>query len=115
LYYNWSVDDAILKYKILPQKVFDSSSNDPKAAFDHKILKEEIKNVIATAVVGGQSPSTQWEASRVDRCPEFVLATLVAPFGCSHLALVMPTYFLPVSGKLQEQLRLHLPISWLSK
>ena len=53
-----SVDDAIIKYKTLSEKVFTSNSNDPKATFDHRVLEQEIKNVVATAVPGGQSPLT---------------------------------------------------------
>jgi len=37
--------------------------------------REEIKLVVATAVIGGQSPSTQLKDSRVDRCHTFVVAT----------------------------------------
>jgi hypothetical protein len=70
-----SVDDAILKYKTLSRKVFSSKSNDPKAAFDCKVLEDQIKLVIASAVKGGQSPSTQLKDSRADLCRTFVVAT----------------------------------------
>src|SRR5437762_1801323 len=71
----WSVDDAIFKYKSLSEKVFTSKSNDPKAEFDHKVLEEEIKNVVATAPIGGQSPSIELKDPRIDLCCTFVVAT----------------------------------------
>ena len=49
---------AILKYKTLSKRVFNSASNNPKATFDEKIFEQEIKNIVAAAV-GGQSPSMQ--------------------------------------------------------
>ena len=70
-----SVDDAIIKYKTLSEKVFTSNSNDPKATFDHRVLEQEIKNVVATAVPGGQSPLTQLKDSPTDLCHTFVVAT----------------------------------------
>ena len=69
------MDDAIIKYKILSEKVFTSKSNDPKATFDHTVLEREIKDVVATAVIGGQSPSIQLMDSRTDLCRTFVVAT----------------------------------------
>ena len=69
------MDDAIFKYKTLSEKVFTSKSNDPKATFDHNVLEQEIKNVVATAVIGGQSPSIQLKDSRTDLCRTFVVAT----------------------------------------
>jgi len=44
---------------MLSRRVFSSPPNNPKAAFDENILEEEIKNIVATAVDGGQSPSMQ--------------------------------------------------------
>jgi predicted acylesterase/phospholipase RssA len=69
------VDEAILKYKTLSEKVFTSKSNDPKATFDYRVLEQEIKCVVATAVIGGQSPSMQLKDSRSDLCRTFVVAT----------------------------------------
>ena len=69
------MDDAIFKYKTLSEKVFTSKSNDPKATFDHNVFEREIKNIVATAVTGGQSPSTQLKDSRTDLCHTFVVAT----------------------------------------
>jgi predicted acylesterase/phospholipase RssA len=70
-----SVDDAIFKYKTLSKKVFTSELNDPKAAFDHKVLEQEMKNVVATAPIGGQSPFTELKDPRTDLCRTFVVAT----------------------------------------
>lgn len=69
------MDDAIIKYKNLSENVFTSKSNDPKATFDHMVLEREIKDVVATAVIGGQSPSIQLMDSRTDLCRTFVVAT----------------------------------------
>ena len=69
------MDDAIFKYKTLSEKVFTSTSNDPKATFDHKILEQEIKNVVATAPIGGQSPFIELKDPRTDLCRTFVVAT----------------------------------------
>jgi predicted acylesterase/phospholipase RssA len=69
------VDDTILKYKTLSEKVFTTKSNDPKATFDHKVLEQEIKYIVATAVIGGQSPSTELKDCRSDLCRTFVVAT----------------------------------------
>jgi hypothetical protein len=69
------VDDAIFKYKTLSEKVFTSRSNDPKATFDRKVLEQEIKNVVATAPIGGQSPSIELKDPRPDLCRTFVVAT----------------------------------------
>lgn len=112
-----SVDDTILKYKTLSEKVFKSKSNDPKATFDHKVLEKEIKNVIATAVIGGQSPSTQLGDPRVDACRTFVVATSLKAGGAVRMrsfgtrdadpfpaciwqaaraTSAAPTYFLPI-------------------
>jgi predicted acylesterase/phospholipase RssA len=68
------VDDAIIKYKNLSEKVFTSKSNDPKATFDHMVLEREIKDVVATTVIGGQSPSIELMDSRIDMCRTFVVA-----------------------------------------
>jgi Patatin-like phospholipase len=68
------VDDAIQKYKTLSEKVFTTKTKNPKATFDHKVLEQEIKRVVATAV-GGQSPSIQFKDSRPDLCRTFVVAT----------------------------------------
>jgi predicted acylesterase/phospholipase RssA len=68
------VDDAILKYKTLSEKVFASKSNDRKATFDHKVLEQEIKHVVATAVID-QSPSIPLKDSRTDLCRTFVVST----------------------------------------
>jgi hypothetical protein len=69
------VDDAIFKYKTLSEKVFTSKSNDPKATFDHKVLEQEIKNIVAAAPIDGQSPSTELKDPRTDLCRTFVVAT----------------------------------------
>jgi predicted acylesterase/phospholipase RssA len=112
-----SVDDTILKYKTLSQKVFSSKSTDPKATFNHKVLEQEIKNVIATAVAGGQSESTQLEDPRVDLCRTFVVSTSLHAGGAVRMrsfgtrdadpfpaciwqvaraTSAAPTYFLPM-------------------
>ncbi len=113
-----SVEDAILKYKTFSQKVFSRASNDPKAKFDEKIYEEQIKNIVATAVVGGQSPSMQLEDVRPDLCPTFVVATSLRAGGAVRMrsfrtrdddpfpaciwqvaraTSAAPTYFLPIT------------------
>jgi predicted acylesterase/phospholipase RssA len=112
-----SVDDAILKYKTLSQKVFSSTSTDPKAAFDYKILEQEIKHIVANAVIGGQSPSTQLKESQDDLCRTFVVSTSLHAGGAVRMrsfgtreadafpaciwqvaraTSAAPTYFLPI-------------------
>lgn len=112
-----SVDDAISKYKTLSQKVFTSKLDHRKADFDHKVLEQEVKNVVATAVTGGQSPSAQLRDSRPDLCRTFVVATSLHAGGAVRMrsfgtrdadpfdayiwqvaraTSAAPTYFLPI-------------------
>jgi hypothetical protein len=48
-------------------------SDDPNAAFDHNILEQEIKNIVAA--FDSQSPSTELRDSRPDLCRTFVVTT----------------------------------------
>jgi predicted acylesterase/phospholipase RssA len=103
---------------MLSRRVFSSPPNNPKAAFDEKILEEEIKNIVATAVDGGQSPSMQLRDVRPDLCPTFVLATSLRAGGAVRMrsfrtryadpfpaciwqvaraTSAAPTYFLPIT------------------
>ena len=79
------MDDAIFKYKTLSERVFTSKSNDPKATFDHETLEREIKHVVATASVGGQSPFIQLRDSRTDLCRTFVLPTSIHAGGAVRM------------------------------
>jgi hypothetical protein len=69
------VDDTILKYKTLSKEVFGTPSNDPKAAFNETILEQEIQNIVANAVDGGQDPSSKLKDEHPQLCPTFVVAT----------------------------------------
>ena len=101
---------------MLSKKVFSSSSNDPKAVFDEKVLEQEIKNIV-TAVLGDQSPSMQLKDIRPDLCPTFVIATSLRAGGVVRMrsfgtryddpfpaciwqvaraTSAAPTYFLPI-------------------
>jgi predicted acylesterase/phospholipase RssA len=55
--------------------VFSETSHDPKAMFDASRLEREIKTIVATAVVGGQSPLIQLKDPHPDLCPTFVVST----------------------------------------
>jgi hypothetical protein len=108
------VDDAIYKYKTLSDTVFSDSnkSNDPKAAFGNKVLKREIKNVVATAVV--RIPPFN------ERIPELICVTplllpRVEPYECEAMGLVMRTHSLHVSGRSRERQPPHRHSSNLSK
>jgi Patatin-like phospholipase len=79
------VDDAIIKYKNLSEEVFTSKSKDPKATFDHMVLERVIKDVVATAVIGGQCPSMQLKDPRKDLCRTFVVATSVHAGGAVRM------------------------------
>jgi predicted acylesterase/phospholipase RssA len=102
---------------MLSQKIFSSKSMDPKATFDHNVLEQEIKHIIATAVIDGQSSSTQLGDPRSDSCRTFVVATSLqasravrmrsfgtrdaGPFSAciwqaARATSAAPTYFLPI-------------------
>ena len=86
--------------------------------FDEKILEKEIKNIVATAVIGGQSPSMQLKDVRPDLCPTFVVATSLRAGGAVRMrsfrtrrhdpfpaciwqvaraTSAAPTYYLPIA------------------
>ena len=79
------MEDVISKYKRLSEKVFSTKSHDPKATYDHTVLEQEIKNIVATSVKGGQSPSTQLSDSRPDLCRTFVVATSIHAGGAIRM------------------------------
>jgi predicted acylesterase/phospholipase RssA len=114
---NRSVDDTILKYATFSQKVFSTEWTHDKSKFDHEVLEQEIKDVIAAAVPGDQSSSTQLEDRRVDLCRTFVVATSLKAGGAVRMrsfgtryadpfpaciwqvaraTSAAPTYFLPI-------------------
>jgi len=70
-------------------------SNDPKAIFDHTILEREIKNIIATAVEGGQSPSMELKDSHPNLCRTFVIATSKHAGGAVRMRTFRTTYRKP--------------------
>jgi predicted acylesterase/phospholipase RssA len=61
--------------KTLSKEVFGTPSNDPKAAFNETILEQEIQNIVANAVDGGQDPSSKLKDEHPQLCPTFVVAT----------------------------------------
>lgn len=86
--------------------------------FSEKVFVEEIKNIVATAVIDGQSPSMQLKDIRQDLCPTFVVATSLRAGGAIRMrsfgtrdddpfpaciwqaaraTSAAPTYFLPIT------------------
>jgi patatin-like phospholipase/acyl hydrolase len=112
-----SVSEARTKYEAFSRKVFSRKSDDAHAAFDEKVLEQEFKNVVATAIPGGQSTSAQLKDTRPGACRTFVIATSLDAGGAVRMrsfstrdaesfsgciwqaaraTSAAPTYFLPI-------------------
>jgi len=69
------VDEAISKYASLSKNIFTSKSNNSKAKFDHRVLEQQIKDIVEA--IPPHKPLLQLEDTRANLCRTFVVSTSV--------------------------------------
>ena len=73
--------------------------------FDHTVLEQEIKNIIATAVEGGQSPSMELKDSHPNLCRTLVIATSKHAGGAVRMPTFRTTHRKPFSACIWQAAR----------